>query len=198
MIANPLSIRSVCPLLAGAVFLGVLATGQSSAGDAETAGDGPWTAHIQRLDRALAVKNVSDAEGAWHDAYLAALASRRWEGMVEVGDAALRIGETAKGRKAVEPKARSMYLSALFRARRQNSLDGVLRTGEAFAALGDYQVAEQCAHIAEQLTDRTQTSHGRERVTAFRDRLNGRSVRANKGDLGDPLLLLFPDEVAGP
>lgn len=51
-------------------------------------------------------------------------------------------------RKTSEPKARQLYRDALFRARAQRSLDGVLRAARAFMALGDLEVARQCASIA--------------------------------------------------
>lgn len=47
--------------------------------------------------------------------------------------------------------AREAYLSALIRARRDRSVDGAIRSAEAFRELGDRVVAEQCLHIAEQL-----------------------------------------------
>src|SRR5207247_10126536 len=41
---------------------------------------------------------------------------------------------------------------ALFRARQQGSLNGVLDTAEAFGALGDTAMVEQCLRVAEGLT----------------------------------------------
>ncbi len=131
----------------------------------------PWAASLRRVEDALAQKNVSAAELAWHDAHGAALRSRRWEGMLDVGDAYLRLGEVAKGREAAEATARTLYLSALFRARQEESLDGVLRTAEAFAALGDREVVDQCIRIAELLA--AQDPEGQADVRAFRERWAG-------------------------
>jgi len=131
----------------------------------------PWATHIRLMDEALAEKNVTAAEGAWHDAYLAAVGSRLWLGMVEVGDASLRIGAAAGFRKTAEATARRAYLAALFRARELASLDGVLRTAVAFAALGDREVAGQCLRIAESLAREAQSDKARSRVSAFRARL---------------------------
>ena len=110
-----------------------------------------WHAHITTVDRALARHDVSAAVGAWHDAYGAALASRGWEGMIAVGDAFLRIGAEAGSGRGSRPNARQAYLNALIRARRQGSADGMRRTAEAFAALGDQVVAEHCFHLADEM-----------------------------------------------
>jgi hypothetical protein len=122
------------------------------------------------MDEALARKDSGAAEVAWHDAYVAALISQRWEGLITVGDALLRIG-TAKGREASETKARSIYLDALFRARQQRSLEGVLRSAEAFAVLSDWEVVRQCLRIAEGLAVQARDAQARARVQAFRERL---------------------------
>ncbi len=131
----------------------------------------PWTVHIQQVDDALAKRDLSAAERAWHDAYAAALGSRRWEGMVEVGDAVRRIGAMGGSRTAADARARRIYLTALFRARQEGSLDGVLRAAEAFSALGDPQVVVQCIRIAERLAAQRRDAQARERVHAFSQRL---------------------------
>ena len=136
--------------------------------------DGLWITHLRRVEDALAQRNVSAADMAWHDAYRAALKSRRWDGMVEVGEAYLRIGEATRGRKVSEARARELFLAALFRARQQGSLDGVLRTTEAFAALGDREVAEQGMYIAQRLAAQAQDTQVRERVRTVAERLAAR------------------------
>jgi len=110
-----------------------------------------WTAPLQRMDEALAARDIRLAERAWHEAYGQALGSRRWEGMVEAGDAALRIRALAKAQRLATPTARQAYLTALVRARGQGSVDGVLRTAEAFARLGDGEVVEQALRVARDL-----------------------------------------------
>lgn len=141
-------------LLIALAIVEVLAS-RASAGEASPKNvAAPWAPHIKRVDEALAQKNFSVAVRAWGDAYTAALGSRRWEGMIEVGDAYLRIGERLAYRRAFVAKAREAYLAAVFRARQQRSLDGVLRATEAFAALGDRQVVAQCLTIAKDLAGR--------------------------------------------
>ena len=110
-----------------------------------------WTAPLQRMDEALAAGDIRLAERAWHDAYGQALGGRHWEGMVEAGDATLRIRAVAKAQRLAAPTARQAYLTALVRARGQGSVDGVLRTAEAFARLGDGEVVEQALRVARDL-----------------------------------------------
>jgi hypothetical protein len=130
--------------------------------------DATWAAHISRVDQALAEQDVGAAEQAWQDAYVAALGSVRWEGLIEVGDSALRIGEGVGSHNASEAEARDAYWVALVRARTQQSLDGILRAAERFAALGDREVAAGCVRIAEQLAA---APEAQARVRAVADRL---------------------------
>lgn len=139
----------------------------------------PWSASLAAVSDALAAKNISAADRAWRDAYGAALGSRTWVGMAEIGDAALRIGDAARLRKSYEAKARQSYLTALFRARSQGSLDGVLRIAQAFEALGDWAVVEQCIQIAERVAMQTHDVDGPDRVKAFAARFSERSAVVN-------------------
>jgi hypothetical protein len=108
------------------------------------------------LSGALAAGDVGAAERAWNDAYGAALATDKWSAMAEVGDAALRLANATPAGRRYEAKARQAYLITLFRARNDGSPDGILRAAEAFAALGDWEVADYCRRIAEQLTARSE------------------------------------------
>jgi hypothetical protein len=110
-----------------------------------------WTDPLDRMNAALAHRDMPTALRAWRDAYAAAFASRRWEGMLDVGHAYLRIGDAAHARAAFVPKARQAYLSALFRARQGGSPDGVLRVAAAFETLGDREMVQQCVVIAESM-----------------------------------------------
>ena len=101
----------------------------------------PWEAPVRVVNEALARGDRAAAEWAWRDAWGAALGARRWEGMAAVGALALRMGELSRAREA--------FLIALFRARDQRSVSGVLRAEEAFEALGDRMVARQCLFIAD-------------------------------------------------
>lgn len=133
--------------------------------------DAPWATHLRILDEALAARDVRAAERAWREAYVAAAGSWRWDGMLAVGDAALRVGQVAVTRHAAQARARNVYLAALFRARQQDSVDGVLRAAEAFAALGDRDVVEQCLRLAGAMASQARDSHASARVHALTARL---------------------------
>ncbi len=142
-------------LVIGAVTILVAFTacGQSEGGarGGNGADDAAWAARVQNVHDALAKKDISGAEWAWHKAYVTALRSASWESMVEVGDAALSIGEAAGFRQGSADRARQSYMVALIRARSQKSVDGVLRTARAFAALGDREAVDQCLQVTKSL-----------------------------------------------
>jgi hypothetical protein len=87
--------------------------------------------------------------------------------MMEVGDASLRIGAASSASGPSVARARDAYLIALFRARHAGSVDGVLRTAEAFGRLGDRAVADQCLRIARAVAERTSDPTAVARVDAF-------------------------------
>jgi hypothetical protein len=123
------------------------------------------------VDAALARGDMSATRSAWRAAYGAALGSRRWDGFADVGDAYLRIGRTSGAPASTVPRARDLYLSALFRARDAGSLDGVLRLAAAFDDLGDREVVEQAMRMADRLAGTRPSPSVRERFAAVkRDR----------------------------
>jgi hypothetical protein len=135
-----------------------------------------WASHIETVDRALSARDTSAAVRAWHEARGVALASRGWEPMIAIGDAALRIGEVGPTRDAARANARQAYLAALLRARATGSAEGALRAAHAFEALGDQAVAAGCARIAVQMAEARRDVAELERVrTATRTLLQGPS-----------------------
>ena len=88
----------------------------------------------------------------------------------------LRLGDEAR-RRGDAPAARRAYLVALFRARGERSLGGVLEAAEGFAALGDEAVVQQALAMAEPLaaapgvdaTTRTRLATLRERLADSRE-----------------------------
>lgn len=134
--------------------------------------DDPWNPAIQQVDAALARKEYSAALRAANDAYSLALGSTRWDGMVSAGDLYRRIGDATGLRRSFEAKAREAYQKAFFRARQQASVEGVLRSVEGYAALGDTQMVVTGLRVAERL--------------AARDPEALADVRAFRGRLGDP------------
>jgi hypothetical protein len=137
-------------------------------------GDALWKVHLAGVEESLGRGDLGAAERASRLAYGEAVWSRRWEAMIAAGDTALRLGQAEGRRQAFEPAARRAYRAALLRARGQGSLDGVLRAAEAFAALGDREVAQGCLRIAEGLAAQTADPEAHARVEAFRERLASR------------------------
>ena len=119
---------------------------------------GDWAARIAEMDRALSRGETAAATAAWREAYVAAHASRDWPGMIAVGDAALRAGRATRTPEVFEPRARRAYLTALLRARRQASRDGVLAAGEAFGRLGDRDAERLAKAEAAELAIRAESA----------------------------------------
>jgi hypothetical protein len=134
--------------------------------------DGRWRGYVQNVHQALESHDVSDAIRSWHDAHAAALESRDWQAMLEVGDAALAIGRASGSRVASRTTATDAYLVALVRARRDGSLDGALRVADAFAALSDRRAVRHTLRVADRLAADRRDAAGRDRVRRWESRLN--------------------------
>ena len=111
-----------------------------------------WTQRVALVDEALARADLSRATHEWREAYGAALRSRRWDALVEVGDRAVRIVEVGGGSTHFRAEARQAYLNALFRARAQRAVEGMHRAAEAFERLGDSEMAQGARRMAENLS----------------------------------------------
>jgi hypothetical protein len=106
---------------------------------------------LAAVNAAIARRDQGKAIYEWHDAYGVALGSRRWEALADIGDAAVRI-DALVGRPTGNPtgfraEARQAYLRALFQARNQRSPEGIERVAQAFAALGDREMAASARAI---------------------------------------------------
>jgi len=145
---------------------------------ATTALDAPAYLHYQRADDALAAGDVVLALRHWREGHAVAMASRRWEGLVEAGDLYRRIGARGGFHTAAVARARECYLTALLRARGERSLDGVLRATEAFVDLGDEAIVERGLDIARQMATRDPDPRGRDRVELLAARWAARTGRA--------------------
>ncbi len=110
-----------------------------------------WGTYLAMADTALAQRDLTAADRAWREAHAAALRTRAWRPLVEVGDVAVRLSAVDSGRGPYVARARELYLAALTRARAERSVDGVLQVAEAFHGIGDHQVVEQCLLVAERL-----------------------------------------------
>jgi hypothetical protein len=129
-----------------------------------------WQAQLLKVEEALARGDLVTAERKWREAYAAALRSRHWQGMVATGDTYRVLGARAGFRATSVAKAREAYLTALFRARSEGSVEGVLRTAERFADLGDRDVVEQCIRVARQVAAQLRDPQAKEYVRAFTER----------------------------
>jgi hypothetical protein len=110
-----------------------------------------WNADLAAVDRAVDANDLARASHHWRAAYGSALRSQRWEPMLAAGDAAVRIGRAMGPTDRFDAAARQCYLGALFRAREDQSIEGVLRVAEALAQLGDTEVARGAVRIADGL-----------------------------------------------
>jgi hypothetical protein len=150
-------------LLAAAllVALAVVETFSGGEGPYPSGISAPWADHLVALAEALAAGDHRLASLAYEEAYTSGLASRRWDAMADVGDAALELGD--------QRRARIAYLTTAFRARAAASATGVLRAVSGFSALGDQTVAEQWLRVARKLarTDAVEMA----RVSAMAKRL---------------------------
>ena len=166
-------------LVAATLLAALEVTAVRGSGSAPKA-DTPWTSPLRDMDQAIARGDVASAVTARRETYRAAIASRRWDGFLAAGDAILRLGDLTQSRPTAEPEARRLYLSALFRARGQESLDGVLLATEAFARLGDRDVVEKGLRMARDLAGSDPEAQARVRLVEDR---SSRSAAAG-GDGG--------------
>jgi hypothetical protein len=127
-----------------------------------------WTTALDRANAALAEGDIAGATSAWREAHAAAMRSGQWEGMIAVGDASRRLGEGGGAARESVARARQAYLTALFRARREHSVEGSLRAAVAFGELGDRHVLAQALRIAERQAGRDPVSRARVRAVADR------------------------------
>jgi len=129
-----------------------------------------WQARLLKVEQAMARGDFAVAESLWREAYAAALKSRHWEGVIAAGDTYRALGARAGFTTAAVAKARQAYLAALFRARSEGSLAGVLITAERFAELGDREVVKQCIRVAQKVVDQSRDPYAEEHLRAFTER----------------------------
>lgn len=155
-------------VLTAATLLAALEVTAARGGASAPKADIQWTSPLSDMDEATGRGDVAAAVTARNEAYRAAIASRKWEAFLAAGDAILRLGDLTQSRSTAEPEARRLYLSALFRARGQQSLDGVLLATEAFARLGDRDVVEKGLSMARDLAGSDPEAQARVRLVEYR------------------------------
>jgi hypothetical protein len=174
--------RAAIAVAAGiAMLMGLEVVAQAAAHRAAQVEPPSWRTFIAQVDQALATRDVSVAERAAHDAYTTALTGREWDGLVAAGDAYVRVGDTSRTPDVGRAKARQAYLAAFFRARSEKSLEGVARSAQAFADLGDREVAAQCLKTAEALVASRGDAGERAIVNGLAERLAGRVAGLESG-----------------
>jgi len=129
---------------------------------------GAWLTPLERAEVALSDGDVAQALAWWREARGLALRSGQWDGLIEVGNASRRLGARGGFRRDGDALARDAYRTALFRARREHSLDGVLRATDAFGRLGDRDVVVQALRIAQAQAGNDPRSQERVRRAADR------------------------------
>jgi len=170
----------VSVVLTAATLLAVLEVTAERGADPSLTSNSSWASSLREMEEAAARGDVMSAAAARRETYRAAITSRTWEGFIAAGDAVLRLGDLTQSRGAAEPDARRLYLAALFRARSQHSLDGVLQATEAFARLGDPEVVAQGLSIAHDLAGSDPTAQARVRMIA--DRSTREAVTVSEGN----------------
>jgi hypothetical protein len=134
----------------------------------------PWASPLRAVGEALARGDLKTAALALEAADASALASGRWEAMIEVGDAFLRVAEISRARRMLAHRASRNYLAALYCARQQRNINGVLRAARGFGGLGDRDSVDQCLLIAEGMAQTAGDDAARERVRRLVTRLSAR------------------------
>ena len=160
-----------CSMIFGAALLVSISTTLAIDSRAGAAGATAWTDELQAVDDAIAARDAGKAQRALQRAYVAAVASRRWDAMLAVGDAARRLAEVGGSRAGGIQWARRCYLAALFRARDVRALDGVAEAVERFAGLGDRDIVIQGLRIADGLARQRADTSSLTRVHALAERL---------------------------
>ena len=141
----------------GLIVLGTVVLGGDGTGgdccDARAEGLLPeWINRLRVVNEAIEARDLSRASRTWTDAWGAALGSRRWDALIATGDAALRIGELrGLALPGAGADARRAYHAALFRAYGERSAEGVLRSAEAMARMGDREMAGAALQLARRL-----------------------------------------------
>jgi hypothetical protein len=107
---------------------------------------------LAEVEHALVEQDLLRAAHAWNRAYAAAVGSQRWEPMVSVGDAALRLDRAAGASAGYRAAARQVYLSALVRVRILRARDGLRRIADPFARMGDLEMARRVRRVTAHLS----------------------------------------------
>jgi hypothetical protein len=138
---------------------------------ATAAAESPWYVHAAQANAALEAGQLTAAMQYAHEAYAAAVASRRSDGLVEVGNLYRRLGAHGRLGETAVVRAHKCYLTALLRGRAEGSIDAVLRATEAFLDLHDDAMVGQGLKFARELATRDPDPRARERIALLEARV---------------------------
>jgi hypothetical protein len=116
--------------------------------------DACWREALRRAETAFASGDAREAERAWEESYRAAMRPGAPEGMLALGHAYLRIGVAVRDPQAAVARARQIFLQVFVQARERRDAKVVADAGEAFASLGDREVADRIFAVAMELAVR--------------------------------------------
>ncbi len=154
--------------LLAAILITAVAGPQAVAIRRPVAPPAPAARRVDHVDQAAAENDMAGAMRAWSAAHRAAVASRRWQDLIEVADAYRRIGAASTSSEPFDATARRIYLAAVERARRDGSVDGVIRAGDALSDLGDVAGVARSLRIARTLASRDPDAQADVRAFAAR------------------------------
>jgi hypothetical protein len=135
------------PAAAAVMWLSVGTTAQSSAQRVQGP-DARWREPLELAEIALSGGDARGAERAWEEAYRAAIRPGAPEGMLALGHAYIRIGAAAREPQAAVARARQLFLQAFVQAWERRDAKVVAASGEAFASLGDHEMADRIFAVA--------------------------------------------------
>ena len=127
-----------------------------------------WRQRLDRIGEAVTLGDTRTAMAVWREGYAAAMQKGQWRDLIDIGDAALRIGDIADFAETAPGAARRSYLTALHRAQSQGSVDGILQVAAGFAGLGDAAALQNCVDIARRIADGNPEAQSR--VVSFAER----------------------------
>ena len=78
-----------------------------------------WRQRLDRIGEAVTLGDTRTAMAVWREGYAAAMQKGQWRDLIDIGDAALRIGDIADFAETAPGAARRSYLTALHRAQSQ-------------------------------------------------------------------------------
>jgi hypothetical protein len=140
--------------------------------------DARWRELLGRAETAFAAGDAREAERAWEESYRAVIRPGATAGMLALGHAYLRIGTAARDPQAAVARARQIFLRAFVQAREWRDAKVVADAGEAFAGLGDHEVADRIFAVAMDLAARNGDVQTRERTAALRQRSRSSVLRS--------------------